>query len=121
MSCEEVRVHAYFSVKDESKLLPAAKQVVDSTQKEEGCLYFQLYKEVVLPDQQQSNNGKGEKTGPAGSKDDSSQFIRYAMIETWTSQKRLDAHSHTDHVAAFRETQKYNGLADVRVYTPVVW
>ena len=43
----------------------------------------------------------------------------YAMIETWESQKHLDAHCHTEHVRLFRESQLDNGSADVKVYVKV--
>merc|ERR1712113_1302673 len=77
----EVRVHAAFTVKDEELFFSEAKKMISATQKEKGCIHYQLYKE----------QGK-EKS--------------YAMIETWETSEDLEAHSKSAHVKAFQVSQK---------------
>merc|ERR1712066_1097507 len=60
----EVRVHAAFSVEDEDLFLSEAKKMILATQKEKGCIHYQLYKE----------QGKDKS---------------YAMIETWETSESL--------------------------------
>merc|ERR1712212_1175803 len=77
----EVRVHAAFSVEDEDLFLSEAKKMILATQKEKGCIHYQLYKE------------KGKEKS-------------YAMIETWETSEDLEAHSKSAHVKAFQASQK---------------
>merc|ERR1711893_12818 len=92
----EVRVHAAFSVEDEDLFLSEAKKMILATQKEKGCIHYQLYKE----------QGKDKS---------------YAMIETWETSEDLEAHSKSAHVKAFQASQKEktNLSLTVQVYSPV--
>ncbi|XP_075253599.1 uncharacterized protein LOC142356787 isoform X1 [Convolutriloba macropyga] len=89
-----VRVHASLVVKDAASFLQDVKVLIEATQKEKGCVSYQLFKQV-------------------GTKDN------YAMIEEWSSMADLEAHGKSDHVAKFGELQKENVTPDVRVYTLV--
>jgi len=89
----EVRVHAMFTVKNEEEFLKAAQVMVDATQKESGCIHYQLYKDM-----------EAEKT--------------YAMIETWASAEQLEVHSKSSHVAEFRTKQISNiEKAEIKKYS----
>merc|ERR1712150_158468 len=91
----EVRVHAAFTVKDEELFLSEAKKMIAATQKEKGCILYQLFKE------------KGKE-------------MSYA-IETWETAEDLEAHSKSVHVKAFQASQKENENLSltVHVYSPV--
>ena len=76
----EIRLHVTFTTKDPAKFLEAAKQVVEATNKESGCILYSLFREL-----------------------DDESGLRFAMIEAWESAEALTAHSKSDHVAKFRK------------------
>merc|ERR1712212_1476954 len=92
----EVRVHASFTVapEDVASLLAEAKVMIAETQKEPGCIHYQLYKEA------------GKETS-------------FAMIEAWATIEQLKAHGQSAHVKNFQAASKDKVKAVIQSYTPI--
>merc|ERR1712221_12821 len=90
----QVRGHAAFTVKNEEEFLREAQKMIDATQAEKGCIYYQLYRE----------NGK---TG------------NFAMIETWETQEDLVKHGQSKHVKTFQASQKENVSVVIQTFSPI--
>ncbi|XP_075253601.1 putative monooxygenase YcnE isoform X2 [Convolutriloba macropyga] len=89
-----VRVHASLVVKDAASFLQDVKVLIEATQKEQGCVSYQLFKQ-------------------AGTKN------TFALVEEWSSMEDIEAHEESEHVTKFIELQKENFTIDNRMYTLV--
>ncbi|MDR0825025.1 MAG: antibiotic biosynthesis monooxygenase [Prevotella sp.] len=80
---DELRIVAIMTVKPEAiqELLPIFQAVVQGSQEEEGCNFYNLHQDTK----------------------DSTKFI---MLEEWKSQAAIDFHNNTEHYKTFKEASK---------------
>lgn len=80
---DELKIVAIMTVKPEAvnDILPIFQAVVQGSQEEEGCIFYNLHQDVANP-------------------------TKFVMLEEWKSQDAIDFHNSTDHYKTFREGSK---------------
>ena len=76
-----VHVHARMYINDDGKLAEEIKAMIDASLKDEGCLGYSFYQNILA------------KT-------------EYIMIEKWESKELLDKHMKSEHFAKIGEYMK---------------
>ncbi|WP_051697704.1 putative quinol monooxygenase [Prevotella sp. 10(H)] len=80
---DELKIVAIMTVKPEDvkKILPVFQAVVQGSQEEEGCIYYNLHQDINDP-------------------------TKFIMLEEWESQAAIDFHNNTEHYKTFKEASK---------------
>ena len=85
-----IYVHAKMKIKDDGKLSEEIKKLVEASQKDEGCISYQFYQNLLNKDE-------------------------YIMVEHWKNKELLDAHMKTPHFNAIGEYMKKVELAPMEL------
>ncbi len=85
-----IYVHAKMKIKDDGHLEEEIKKMVDASLKDEGCISYQFYQNLLNKEE-------------------------YIMVEHWKNKELLDAHMKAPHFVALGEYMKKVALAPMDI------